>query len=143
MLNVCVCCIGKLQPIIARVILALQRFQEFTFERLGVIVVRFARCFPTPLAGLGIFVIEVPVTTPLVTSTLLYEAELEGGASVPLPANLVWLPHESTWKQVVEGRTRFGLKTFSLNLQYAEDYGVNLGLKAEIEGARLDLGGDF
>jgi hypothetical protein len=76
-------------------------------------------------------------------STLLYDAELEGGASIALPTNLVWLPHESTWKQIVEGRTKFGLKTFSLNLQYQEDYGVNLGLKAEIEAAHLDLGGDF
>jgi hypothetical protein len=76
-------------------------------------------------------------------STLLYEAELVGGPSVALPANVVWLPHESTWKQIVEGRTKFGLKTFSLNLQYQEDYGVNLGLKAEIEAARLELGGDF
>lgn len=82
-------------------------------------------------------------TTRREQSALLYEAELEGGASVALPANLVWLPHESTWKQIVEGRTKFGLKTFSLNLQYQEDYGVNLGLKAEIEAAHLDLGGEF
>ncbi len=76
-------------------------------------------------------------------NTVLYEAELSGGTSVPLPKDLVWLPHESTWKQIVEGRTKFGLKTFSLNLQYQEDYGVNLGLKAEIEKAGLDLGGQF
>jgi hypothetical protein len=76
-------------------------------------------------------------------STLLYEAELDGGQCVSLPTNLVWLPHESTWKQIVEGRTKFGLKTFSLNLQYQEDYGVNLGLKAEIEAAHLEVGGEF
>jgi hypothetical protein len=76
-------------------------------------------------------------------SALLYEAELDGGPSVALPANLVWLPHESTWRQIVEGRTKFGLKTFSLNLQYTEDYGVNLGLKAEIQAVQLDLGGEF
>jgi len=76
-------------------------------------------------------------------SSILYEAKLSGGDTVALPANLVWLPHESTWKQVVEGRTKFGLQTFSLNLQYQEDYGINIGLKAGVEKAGLDLGGQF
>ena len=76
-------------------------------------------------------------------STILYEAELSGGKTVSMPNNLVWFPHESTWKQVVEGRTKFGLKTFSLYLQYQEDYGINVGLGTSVVKTGLDLGGKF
>ena len=76
-------------------------------------------------------------------SAILYEAELSGSETVSMPNDLVWFPHESTWKQVVEGRTKFGLKKFSLNLQYQEDYGINVGLEARVEKAGLDLGGQF
>jgi hypothetical protein len=71
-------------------------------------------------------------------SAILYDAELSGSKTMSMPDNLVWLPHESTWKQVVEGRTKFGLKTFSLNLQYQEDYGINVRLKACVEKVGLE-----
>jgi hypothetical protein len=76
-------------------------------------------------------------------SAILYEAQLSGSMGMSLPDNLLWFPYESTWKQVVEGRTKFGLKTFFLNLQYQEDYGINVGLKASIEKKGLEIGGQF
>ncbi|MFT3770905.1 MAG: hypothetical protein QM820_36260 [Minicystis sp.] len=78
-----------------------------------------------------------------VNADLLYEAELDGTTSPELPPNLVWYPHEPTWQQVAEGRLRFGLKSFSFSLEYSDDYGVNLGLKAKVEKAGLDAGGAF
>jgi hypothetical protein len=76
-------------------------------------------------------------------SVILYEAELNGSDTVSLPDNLVWFPHESTWKQVVDGRVKFGLTKFSLTLQYQEDYGINLKLKGRVGKLGLDLGGQF
>jgi len=74
---------------------------------------------------------------------ILYEAELEGSKSPELPDSLVWYKHEPTWQKVSEGRLRFGLKKFSLKLQYQDDYGVNAGLKIKAQKVGLDLGGDF
>jgi hypothetical protein len=74
---------------------------------------------------------------------LLYEAELEGANTPELPPDLVWYHHEPTWQKVAEGRLKFGLKKFSLKLQYKDDYGVNASLKVKAQKAGLDLGGEF
>jgi len=74
---------------------------------------------------------------------LLYEAKLEGTDSPSLPDKLVWYHHEPTWQKVAEGRLNFGLKKFSLQFQYQDDYSVNAGLKIKAEKAGLDLGGEF
>lgn len=74
---------------------------------------------------------------------ILYEANLLGTKSPKLPDNLMWYHHENTWQQIANGRLNFGLKNFSLNLQYKEDYGINAGLKAKLEGIGFDLGGEF
>ena len=77
------------------------------------------------------------------TRRLLYEAELEGTDTPMLPEELVWFNHEPTWQKVAEGRMKFGLKKFSLQLQYQDDFGVNMGLKMKAENSGLDLGGNF
>jgi hypothetical protein len=76
-------------------------------------------------------------------ASLLYKAELPGHSDPTIPEDLVWYHHESTWKQVVEGRMKFGLRNFSLNLQYQEDYGINTALKGKVKRIGLELGGDF
>ncbi len=76
-------------------------------------------------------------------SQLLYEAELTGTSTPTLPENLVWYPYEATWKPAVEGRLKFGLKSFSLSLDYRDDYGVTLDLKIKVEKSGLDAGGSF
>ncbi|MGD9818165.1 MAG: hypothetical protein AB7V04_05620 [Desulfomonilaceae bacterium] len=75
--------------------------------------------------------------------SLLYEAELEGKNTPILPEELVWFFHEPTWQKVAEGRMKFGLKKFSLQLHYEDDFGVNAGLKVKAENVGLDLGGKF
>lgn len=74
---------------------------------------------------------------------LLYHADLDGSDEPALPDKLVWHPHEPTWQSVAEGRLECGLQGFSLNLKYADDYGVNADLKASAEKAGFDLGGSF
>ncbi|KAB0663573.1 hypothetical protein F6V25_16360 [Oryzomonas japonica] len=74
---------------------------------------------------------------------ILYKANFSGTDKPALPDNLIWFPHEPTWQQVSDGRIKFGMQSFSLKLQYNEDFGINLGIKAKAEDAGLDLGGNF
>ncbi|MCS4180171.1 hypothetical protein GGQ07_001611 [Salinibacter ruber] len=74
---------------------------------------------------------------------ILYHAELDGNDDPALPDDLIWYPHEPTWQSVAEGRLDFGLRDFSLKLQYADDYGVNADLKVDAENAGFELGGSF
>lgn len=76
-------------------------------------------------------------------ATLLFEASLPGNTSRELPENLVWHPHEPTWAPVVNGRLRFGLKEFSLTVNYEDDHGINGSLNAAATKAGLELGGKF
>jgi hypothetical protein len=74
---------------------------------------------------------------------LLYEATLSPTGEPKLPENLVWYPHEHTWQSVAKGRLQFGLREFSLTVSYEDDFGVNAGLKANVQKAGLELGGQF
>ncbi|NER36683.1 MAG: hypothetical protein F6J93_22315 [Oscillatoria sp. SIO1A7] len=76
-------------------------------------------------------------------SQLLYEATLKGAVEPSIPENIVWYRHEPTWKSIAEGRLKFGLKNFSLNVSYEDDFGVHAGLKASAIKAGLDIGGKF
>jgi hypothetical protein len=75
--------------------------------------------------------------------SLLFAARLAGSDAPKIPTDLVWYPFEPTWKAIGEGRLRFGLKEFELSVSYLDDFGVNLGVKASIARAGLDLGGKF
>ncbi|WP_156180886.1 hypothetical protein [Desulfovibrio sp. TomC] len=76
-------------------------------------------------------------------SSILYSAEFEGRETPLLPQNMVWFSYESTWQNIAKGRINFGMKNFSLSLQYNEDYGINASLSSIIQGGGLDAGGKF
>ena len=77
------------------------------------------------------------------TSQILYTATLSGTEHPALPENLVWYPYEPTWKQIVDGRLKYGLQDFSLTVRYEEDFGINAGLKLSVQQVGIDLGGKF
>jgi hypothetical protein len=77
------------------------------------------------------------------TSSLLYEAQLKGNTEPSLPDSLVWYQHEPTWQSIAKGRMKFGLKEFSLAVNYEDDFGINAGLKLNAGKSGLDLGGTF
>ncbi len=52
--------------------------------------------------------------------------DLEGTADPSVPDGLVWYCHEPTWQQVAEGREKYGLKSFTLSLQYEDASGSML-----------------
>lgn len=76
-------------------------------------------------------------------SSLLYEAHLRGNTDPKIPDSMVWFPHEPTWQSIAKGRVSFGLKEFSLAVNYEDDFGINAGLKLTAGKAGLDLGGNF
>ncbi|MDD2661586.1 MAG: hypothetical protein PHY54_18200 [Methylococcales bacterium] len=77
------------------------------------------------------------------SSSLLYEAHIRGSSEPKIPDSLVWYPHEPTWQSIAKGRSAFGLKEFSLAVNYEDDFGINAGLKLTAGKSGLDLGGTF
>jgi hypothetical protein len=57
--------------------------------------------------------------------------------------DLVWLHSEPLWMAIAHARLESGLRSFSLELAYKDDFGVNAKLKARIATAGLELGGNF
>lgn len=76
-------------------------------------------------------------------SSILMSARYKNQRLASIPENLVWLPHEPSWEALVDGRMNRGLREFQLALNYTEDFGVNAGLKASAQGAKLEVGGTF
>jgi hypothetical protein len=76
-------------------------------------------------------------------ASALFQANLAGTSEPAVPDDLVWFPHEPTWQQVAEGRTKYGLSEFQLTVRYEDDYGINAGFKVEAMKVGLDLGGNF
>ena len=74
---------------------------------------------------------------------LLFEANLIGTSEPRIPEGLVWYPREETWQAIAEARMEFGLKQFSMNVAYVDDFGINAKLKATIADSGFDLGGNF
>jgi hypothetical protein len=60
-----------------------------------------------------------------------------------VPADLVWLPHEPLWQEVVQARLESGLDSFILDIRSTDDYGVNANLRALVSKAGLEAGGSF
>jgi len=76
-------------------------------------------------------------------SYLLAKMTLRSSGRPRLPNDLVWLPTEPLWQEIVQARLESGLGDFSLSVAYADDYGVDLRFKAMIERIGLRAGGSF
>lgn len=76
-------------------------------------------------------------------SSILFKADYVNKTTPQLPKDLVWYPHEPTWQSVANGRLKYGMRNFSLDINYQDDFGVNAGLKVKAEKAGLDIGGSF
>ena len=60
-----------------------------------------------------------------------------------VPSDLMWLPQEPLWQEVVRARMESGLSSFALDVRSTDDYGINGSLKALVSKAGLELGGSF
>lgn len=74
---------------------------------------------------------------------LFQTSSLPGTLDPSVPDELIWYSHEPTWQQVARGRIKYGMKDFSLRLQYEDDFGVNANLAVKAKNANLDFGGEF
>jgi hypothetical protein len=75
--------------------------------------------------------------------SVLTTMRLNPTQSPSVPADLVWLPHEPLWQEVVQARLESGLDSFVLDVRSTDDYGVNASLKALVSTAGLEAGGSF
>jgi hypothetical protein len=75
--------------------------------------------------------------------SVLTTMRLNPTQSPSVPANLVWLPHEPLWQEVVQARLESGLDSFVVDVRSTDDYGVNATLKALVSKAGLEAGGSF
>lgn len=75
--------------------------------------------------------------------SILFTANLSGRGSPAMPDGLIWCPHEPTWQTIAQGRLKHGLRNFTISVSYSDDFGINLGVKAGVAKAGLDLGGKF
>ncbi len=76
-------------------------------------------------------------------SQALFKATLRGSEHPELPDGLIWFPHEPTWQQIANGRLKYGLRDFSLSVNYSDDFGIDASLAAKVEALELTLGGSF
>lgn len=75
---------------------------------------------------------------------ILFSANLDGRRSPAVPDDLVWFPHEPLWQEIAELRINGGLKGFTLELEYNDNFGVSAELKTKLAGkGPLELGGSF
>jgi hypothetical protein len=75
--------------------------------------------------------------------SVLTTMRLKPVQSPSVPQDLVWLPHEPLWQEVVQARLESGLDSFILDVRSTDDYGVNASLKALVSKAGLEAGGSF
>jgi hypothetical protein len=75
--------------------------------------------------------------------SVLTTMRLKPTQSPSVPPDLVWLPHEPLWQEVVQARLESGLDSFVLDIRSTDDYGVNASLKALVSRAGLEAGGSF
>ena len=75
--------------------------------------------------------------------SFLFEAKLNSTATPKIPENLSWFPFEPTWQMISQGRIYHGLKNFTLNVNYLENFGITADLNSSIKGGGLSIGGQF
>jgi hypothetical protein len=63
--------------------------------------------------------------------------------SAQLPTDLVWFQSEPLWQEVAKARLEAGLRSFTIDVNYADDYGINADLEAMIKDVGLQFGGSF
>jgi len=72
-------------------------------------------------------------------STVLFEAEYDPVHEPSLPSELHWFHDEPLWKKLAEGRLHANLRTFSLDVTYQQDFGIDTNLPVKVNKAGFKL----
>lgn len=78
-----------------------------------------------------------------IAQTLMVEETFVVSGPPRIPDGLVWFDHEPNWQALARRRIEFGTSTFRIELSYDEDFGVDGGLVAALEGVGVRVGGSF
>jgi len=60
-----------------------------------------------------------------------------------IPKDLIWFRSEPLWQEVANARLESGLRSFTIDVKYSDDFGINARLKTKIASVGLELGGTF
>jgi hypothetical protein len=60
-----------------------------------------------------------------------------------IPSDLVWFRTEPLWQEIANARLESGLRQFTIDVNYTDDFGINAKLEAKIASVGLGLGGSF
>lgn len=69
--------------------------------------------------------------------------QLAPTAPAHIPDGLTWFASEPLWQEVAYSRLESGLQSFSIEVEYTNDFGINANLEAKIAKAGLEIGGTF
>lgn len=58
-----------------------------------------------------------------------------------IPKDLVWFGSEPLWNEVADARLHGGLQSFTIDVNYTDDFGINANLNAKIAKVGLETGG--
>lgn len=73
----------------------------------------------------------------------VFEETYESTGTPAIPSGLVWFEHEPSWQALARRRLEFGTKTFSAELTYTDDFGVDADIKVGIDKLGIRVGGSF
>lgn len=91
----------------------------------------------------GVDISASPNQTSKTSSRAKTTMHLSPTMSAHIPTDLTWFHSEPLWQEVANARIESGLRSFTLDVNYMDDFGINPRLKAKIAGVGLELGGTF
>lgn len=77
------------------------------------------------------------------TREALFEETYVPSRAPTIPDGLVWYEHEASWQALARRRLEHGMKSFSTELTYVDDYGVSAELSIGLEKLGFRIGGSF
>ncbi len=72
-----------------------------------------------------------------------FTMQLSPTMAAHIPKDLIWFRSEPLWQEVANARLESGLRAFTIDVSYTDDFGVNGGLTASVADIGLKLGGTF
>ena len=97
----------------------------------------------SPPAGAGVEIGGGVNATTKASSGAKTTMKLSPTMPARIPEDLIWFRSEPLWQEVANARLESGLRSFSIDVTYTDDFGVNANLKTKIASVGLELGGTF
>ncbi|MEI8148423.1 MAG: hypothetical protein WCG62_05015 [Actinomycetes bacterium] len=69
--------------------------------------------------------------------------DLRPTAPAHIPKDLIWYREEALWQDLADARLNSGLREFTIDVRYSDDFGINAKLGAKINSVGYEIGGKF